>query len=112
MKPRLVKCQTCDGAGEWDEGPLPAHSAATEPEYRQVKCPACEGKGQVAFQIEEGETYRNGRGDDCGPMEERTPGCFIDQHGAIYHPNGLEWNHIEGSTANLIELTHKNGDRT
>ena len=55
------------------------------------------------FRIEEGKTYRNGRGDFCGPMEERTPGCFIDQHGAIYHPNGHEWNHVVGSTANLIE---------
>lgn len=38
-------CPCCDGAGEWDEGPLPASSGATEPEYRQVKCPCCEGTG-------------------------------------------------------------------
>lgn len=54
------------------------------------------------MRIEHGETYVNGRGDICGPMEERTPGVFLDQHGAVYHPDGKEWNHLEGSTANLL----------
>lgn len=43
----LVTCPCCDGAGEWDEGPLPASSGATEPEYRQVICPQCEGTGKA-----------------------------------------------------------------
>jgi hypothetical protein len=40
-----IECSRCEGMGEWDEGPLPAHSAAEEPEYRQVICPDCGGKG-------------------------------------------------------------------
>jgi hypothetical protein len=44
---RLVPCPNCEGAGEWDEGPLPASSGALEPEYRQVFCSECEGTGQI-----------------------------------------------------------------
>lgn len=44
----LAECPCCDGAGEWDEGPLPTSSGATEPDYRQVFCPECEGTG-LAF---------------------------------------------------------------
>lgn len=44
---RLVTCPHCEGAGEWDEGPLPASSGATEPDYRQVICPVCEGSGKA-----------------------------------------------------------------
>jgi hypothetical protein len=44
-----VPCPACDGAGEWDEGPLAASSGATEPEYRQVFCPHCKGTGRVIF---------------------------------------------------------------
>ncbi len=40
-------CPCCDGAGEWDEGPLPASSGATEPDFRQVFCPECDGTGRV-----------------------------------------------------------------
>lgn len=43
----LVTCPCCDGLGEWDEGPLPASSGATEPDYRQVICPECEGTGRA-----------------------------------------------------------------
>jgi DnaJ-class molecular chaperone len=43
----IVPCPACDGAGEWDEGPLPASSGALEPEYRQVICSECEGTGRV-----------------------------------------------------------------
>ncbi len=49
---RLVTCPCCDGAGEWDEGPLPASSGATEPEYRQVICPQCEGSGKTFVKTE------------------------------------------------------------
>lgn len=42
-----VTCPVCDGAGEWDEGPLPASSGATEPDYRQVICPECQGTGKA-----------------------------------------------------------------
>lgn len=48
----LVNCPCCDGAGEWDEGPLPASSGATEPDYRQVVCPECEGSGKVFVDTE------------------------------------------------------------
>jgi hypothetical protein len=40
------------GAGEWDEGPLPAGSGATEPDYRQVICPECEGTGKAIIPVE------------------------------------------------------------
>lgn len=53
--------------------------------------------------IEAGKIYVNGRGDACGPMDERAPGVFLDQYGAVYRPDGKEWNHLEGSTANLIK---------
>lgn len=49
---RLVTCPCCDGAGEWDEGPMPASSGATEPEYRQVICPHCEGSGKAFVETE------------------------------------------------------------
>jgi len=48
----LVPCPCCDGAGEWDEGPLPASSGATEPEYRQVICPECAGSGSTFVRSE------------------------------------------------------------
>jgi hypothetical protein len=45
-----VACSTCDGVGEWDEGPLPATSAVQiDPEYRQVICPDCAGSGRTAI---------------------------------------------------------------
>jgi hypothetical protein len=44
------RCANCDGAGEWDEGPLPATSSAQiSPDYRHVVCSDCEGKGAVAL---------------------------------------------------------------
>lgn len=45
-------CPACDGAGEWDEGPLPASSGASEPEYRQVICSHCEGEGRALIEVE------------------------------------------------------------
>jgi len=48
----LIPCPCCDGAGEWDEGPVPASSGATEPDYRQVICPECEGSGRVLVECE------------------------------------------------------------
>lgn len=49
---RCVTCPCCDGAGEWDEGPLPASSGATEPDYRQVICPECEGTGRALIETD------------------------------------------------------------
>ena len=48
----IIPCPCCDGAGEWDEGPLPASSGATEPDYRQVICPECEGVGRAVAECE------------------------------------------------------------
>lgn len=48
----LVACPCCDGAGEWDEGPLPASSWASEPDYRQVFCPQCGGTGKAWVECE------------------------------------------------------------
>ncbi len=51
-----VTCRECDGAGEWDEGPLPARSRdQIDPEYRQVICPACDGSGVETVTEEEAE---------------------------------------------------------
>jgi hypothetical protein len=45
-----VPCPECEGAGEWDEGPLPATSSVQiSPDYRQVKCPECSGTGRSAI---------------------------------------------------------------
>ncbi len=54
------------------------------------------------MKLEAGKTYVNGRGDECGPMEERVPGVWLDQNGMVYRPNGMQWDHVEGSTANLV----------
>ncbi len=56
-----VPCPACDGAGEWDEGPLPASSGASEPSYRQVMCGHCDGTGKVPS----GDVvYQDDRADD------------------------------------------------
>lgn len=55
------------------------------------------------MKLEGGKFYRNARGDDLGPMEERAPGVWLDQHGGLYHPDGRMWNHVEGSTANITQ---------
>lgn len=57
------------------------------------------------MKVESGKVYVNGRGDVLGPMEERAPGVFLDQHGGLYQPNGFQWNHVDGSTANLVSET-------
>jgi DnaJ-class molecular chaperone len=45
---KLITCPTCDGLGEWDEGPLPAASPVQEsPDYLQVVCDDCAGTGQL-----------------------------------------------------------------
>ena len=63
-----IFCQECDGAGEWDEGPLPATSRdQISPEYLQVICPACGGSGVENITAEEAlemsRTY--GETQDC-----------------------------------------------
>jgi hypothetical protein len=63
--------------------------------------------GRVKMQIENGKVYVNGRGDILGPMDERVLGVFLDQHGGVYRPDGRQWDHAEGSTANLIAETDK-----
>lgn len=43
-------CPECDGAGEWDEGPIncgPPVPYEISPEYRRVICPLCDGAGVV-----------------------------------------------------------------
>lgn len=55
----FAPCACCDGAGEWDEGPLPASSGATEPDYRQVICPECNGRGSVWHSEEHPRTFED-----------------------------------------------------
>jgi len=57
----------------------------------------------MGLKLEQGKRYLNGRGDKLGPMEERASGAWFDQHGGgPYHPDGKVWNHVEGSTANIV----------
>lgn len=45
---KMMTCPECDGAGEWDEGPINCGGAApVDPIYRQVICPMCHGAGAV-----------------------------------------------------------------
>ena len=45
---KLITCPTCEGLGEWDEGPLPATSPVQiSPDYRRVMCDDCDGKGSL-----------------------------------------------------------------
>lgn len=50
---RFEDCLTCEGLGEWDEGPINCGSPVPyviSPEYRQVICPDCNGAGKVTAQ--------------------------------------------------------------
>jgi hypothetical protein len=50
LEPRRVfnPCPVCDGAGEWDEGPINCGGPApVDPIYRQVFCGECNGTGCV-----------------------------------------------------------------
>lgn len=54
------------------------------------------------MQLEAGKTYINGHGDECGPMEERAPGVWLDQYGGVYRPDGTQWNHAPESLGNIV----------
>lgn len=51
--------------------------------------------------IKTGKYYLNFRGDPRGPMDERAPGTFLDQFGVLFHPDGVQWDHVLGSTGNI-----------
>lgn len=57
------------------------------------------------MKLESGKWYLNGRGDELGPMDERAPGVFLDQYGRLYHPDGRQWDHVPGSTGNIVSET-------
>jgi hypothetical protein len=51
---RFVTCDECDGAGEWDEGPINTRGSPcipADPEYCAVKCPECGGSGKVEREV-------------------------------------------------------------
>jgi hypothetical protein len=52
--------------------------------------------------LKHGNTYKNGRGDIRGPMDNRADGIFLDQFGVLYHPDGQQWDHHPQSTGNLV----------
>ena len=56
------------------------------------------------MKIESGKTYIDRWGDVHGPMDERAPGCFLDQYGAVYRPDGRQWNHLSESMSTIIEV--------
>lgn len=62
------------------------------------------------LKLESGKLYVNGHGDTLGPMEERTEGVWLDQHGGIYHPNGQQWNHAYQSAGNIKRELRTSGE--
>lgn len=74
--------------------------------------PEQEREIEDAMNIENGKTYVDRWGDVHGPMDERAPGCFLDQHGAVYQPDGRQWNHLDESMSTLVEASSaSNGTR-
>lgn len=57
--------------------------------------------------LEQGKFYRDRWGDVHGPMDERVPGCWLDQHGAVYQTDGRQWNHLSESMSTIIEECQK-----
>lgn len=57
--------------------------------------------------LEQGKFYRDRWGDIHGPMDERTPGGWLDQHGAVYQTDGRQWNHLSESMSTIIEECQK-----
>ena len=55
------------------------------------------------MKLEAGKHYTDGHGDLHGPMQERTPGTWLDQFGALYHGDGRQWSHTSDSAGNLIK---------
>lgn len=53
------------------------------------------------LELKAGNFYRDGHGDLHGPMEERTPGVWLDEHGCVFKPDGTQWNHTPESAGNL-----------
>lgn len=58
---------------------------------------------RTPINLEGGKTYVDRWGDVHGPMDERAPGCFLDQHGAVYRPDGRQWNHLSESMSTLVK---------
>jgi hypothetical protein len=56
--------------------------------------------GELA--IEDGKLYYNGRGDLLGPMRDMDDGIFLDQFGRLYRLSGQQWDHVPGSTGNIV----------
>lgn len=55
----------------------------------------------------EGRSYVDGHGDTKGPMRV-CDGAWLDQHGALFHKNGIQWDHVPDSAGNLKrEVTAK-----
>lgn len=72
-----VACQHCSGAGEWDEGPLPATSSAQiSPDYRQVKCHECIGTGHVSLSVSRGDGPDPGLTDAEQKTQGQRCGCL------------------------------------
>ncbi len=72
-----VACQHCSGAGEWDEGPLPATSSAQiSPDYRQVKCHECIGTGRVSLSVSRGDGPDPGLTDAEQKTQGQRCGCL------------------------------------
>lgn len=55
--------------------------------------------------LKHGETYQNKRGDFRGPMDERTPGVFLDQYGNLFDRYGVEMGHVKASSSTIVLST-------
>lgn len=90
--------------------PACSHVWATHDEIGRPYCAVCgepwaKIRAHEGVQIAAGNSYFNSRGDWLGPMDERTPGVFLDQFGRLYHPDGKQWDHAPGSTGNIVRRT-------
>lgn len=120
-------CERCgrklDAAGECDSCNRDRQEgeafAATTPKFSETFCSQCGGKfgpgdkgyshcedhlpRDKAVRIEAGKIYLNGHGEECGPMKEARcrHGLWIDQHGAAYTADGIQWAHHPESAGNL-----------
>jgi len=63
---------------------------------REIKRPS------TGIVIENGKHYFNGRGDLLGPMDQKETDIFLDQYERLYHRDGMQFDHVEGSTGNIV----------
>ena len=64
------------------------------------------GNFATGLTVEPGKFYIDGHGDISGPMEARAD-MWINQHGAVYYGNGIQYNHTHDSAGNLLRAVNE-----